>query len=264
MVSRWRMVVQYDGTSYYGFQRQKGKPTIQGELEKALKVWLRTEIKVIAASRTDRGTHALGQVVAFDIQDAAMPDNSLYHLNAILPPDIRVVKLEPAENSFHPRHHALARHYSYLIYNAPFASPFLSCFSYHCQTPLVVEEMEIACHLFLGQHDFEFFTTAEEKRSKIRSIDRIEVQSRGNLIEIKFSGRSFLHNMIRMIAASLCKVGLKEITKGEITAYLNKTSKPDFPPLPAQGLFLVKIDYPDGFTDDVSPVRDIPFPGGLL
>lgn len=264
MSSRFRLVVQYDGSNYFGFQKQKGLPTVQGELERALTTLLGEEVRVQAASRTDRGVHALGQVVAFNSSQGEISNSFLYHLNSILPKDIRVVKIEKTRSSFRPRQEAVRRHYSYFIYNFPYASPFLERFSHHCSRPLSLEEMERAASLFLGKHNFKFFTTSEEKRSTILSLERIKISVAGKLIEIKFSGPFFLHNMLRMVGAALVQAGLGRIAPEEITLYLSQERKPSFAPLPARGLFLVKIDYPDGFTDGPFPEKDIPFPTALL
>jgi len=262
--SRFRLIVQYDGSNYFGFQRQKGLPTIQGELEEALSILLREEVRVKGASRTDRGVHALGQVVAFDSSQNDLSDSFLYHLNALLPGDIRVIKIEKTGFSFRPRQEAIKRHYSYFIYNFPYPSPFLKRFTYHCPWKLNLEEVEKAASLFLGEHNFKFFTTSEEKRSTIRSIEEIRICLQGSLVEIKFSGRSFLHNMLRMIGAALIEVGRGKISREEIVLYLSQEKRPGFAPLPSRGLFLVKIDYPDRFTDGVFPEKDTPFPSALL
>lgn len=264
MDNYYRLIIQYDGTNYHGFQKQKYACSIQGELEKALSVILREEIRIQAASRTDRGAHALGQVATFSCSIGDLGEEFLYHLNAVLPKDIRVVKIGMTSQSFHPRRGAIMRHYSYLINCSPYPSPFLARLAYHCPHLLDVKEMETATQLFLGKHDFQYFTTSEEKRPTTRSFDKIEIKTDRSLLEIRFSGLSFLHNMLRMVGAALVQVGLGKISREDIILYLNREKKPSFAPLPAKGLFLVKIDYPDGFTDSVFPEKGIPFPSALL
>ncbi len=260
----FRLIVQYNGTNYHGFQRQKHCRTVQEELEKALSIILREKIMIKAASRTDRGVHALGQVVTFNSSCSDLKEDFLYHLNAVLPKDIRVVKVGKTNQFFHPRRDAVMRHYSYLINNSPYSSPFLDDLTYHCPFPLDLERMRSVAQLFLGEHDFKSFTTSEETRPTIRSFKKIEIKKEDNLIEINFSGLSFLYNMLRMVGAALVQVGLKRTTQQEIALCLNLKKKPSFAPLPAKGLFLVKIDYPDGFTDNVFQGKGIPFPSALL
>lgn len=264
MVSYYRLIVQYEGTNYHGFQKQKHCHTIQEELEKALSIILKEEIRIKAASRTDAGVHALGQVVTFSCSRMELEKEFLYHLNAVLLKDIRVVKIGKTCQSFHPRRDAIMRHYSYLINNSPYLSPFLEHLTYHCPLPLDLEKMEAAAQLFLGRHDFKLFTTSEERRSTVRSFDKIKIVKDGALVEIKFSGLSFLHNMLRMVGATLVQVGLGKITQQEIALFLKLKKKPSFAPLPPKGLFLVKISYPDGFTDSVFQEKGIPFPSALL
>lgn len=264
MDNRYRLIVQYEGTNYRGFQKQKHCLSIQEELEKSLSIILREKISVKVASRTDSGVHALGQVVAFDCSKNELAEDLLYHLNAVLPKDIRVIKIGKTNPSFNPRYEAVKRHYSYFIDNSVYSSPFIERFTYHCPFPLNIEKMQAASQLFLGEHDFKNFTTSSEERSTIRSFEEISIRKDGRIIEIKFSGRSFLHNMLRMVGASLVQIGLMRVTQEEIESYLNLKKKPVFAPLPAKGLFLVKIDYPDGFTESVFPEKGIPFPSALL
>ncbi|MDP2743473.1 MAG: tRNA pseudouridine synthase A, partial [Dehalococcoidia bacterium] len=167
------LVVEYEGTCYCGFQLQTNAPTIQGEIEIALKKLVGEDIRVKAACRTDTGVHARGQVVSIQT-DSALPLRAYVHgMNHHLPEDIAVISAEPASDDFNVRH-ATARQYSYFIDNGGVRSPLKRRFTHLVTQPLDTEAMDATCQELVGEHDFRSFATSLDSgyRSTVRRVDR--------------------------------------------------------------------------------------------
>ncbi len=238
----WKAVVAYDGTNYHGFQRQKELPSIQGQLEEALSTILSEEIKIVGASRTDAGAHAIAQVISFPQTKSLFAEDLVYRLNAVLPRDIIVLKAELAEADFHARYRALWRRYRYYILNQLQASPFFWRYSFHVSHPLNVELMNEKAQVLVGEHDFTAFTTTEEKRSPVRQVYEISCWKCEHWVIVEVRANSFLHNMIRNIVASLIEIGKgnEEINLSDI---LLQRKQLKLAPAPPQGLFLEEVGY---------------------
>lgn len=242
-MKNYKLTLEYDGTNYHGFQKQKEAPTIQGELEKSLFTWLRERVEVKGASRTDAGAHALGQVANFKTGRETTPQEILKRTNAILPQDIAVIDVEEVDSSFHARKSARSRLYEYYVFKRKSPSPFFSRFSLHFPYPLSLEKMREASLLFKGKHDFSAFTTAQEVRNPEREIYQISVEEKGDFIVFSLHANSFLHNMIRNLVSSLLKVGRGEMSREELRDILKSKEVGRVEPIPSKGLFLVKVFY---------------------
>ena len=239
------LTVAYDGTNYCGWQVQQNGDTIEGQLNKHLSQLLCEEIKVIGASRTDAGVHALCNLAVFDTK-ARMPAEKIsYALNQRLPEDIKIQKSEEVASDFHPRKVATRKTYEYKIYNAPFANPLMRRYSHFTYVPMDVEKMcEAAVH-FVGEHDFAAVSTYKpEVESTVRTIYDLSVTKEENLITIRVTGNGFLYNMVRIIAGTLMEVGRGRMEPSFIPEMLAAGNREQAgPTAPACGLTLVKYEF---------------------
>lgn len=246
-----KMVVEYDGTNYAGFQRQPNQPTIQGELEKALSIILREEIKVVGAGRTDAGVHALHQVVSFKTYALFEADRLQWSLNCLLPKDIAVKSIEIVDSSFCARRSATSREYEYFILNQSHPSPFLDRYSHFVARRLNLKAMREAAQFLVGTHDFSAFcvqSTVGGLGRPIRTVfelacRRTDKPVKGLLI-IRVRANAFLHNMVRTMVGTLLEVGLGNLTPGAVKEILEgKERTKAGPTAPAKALFLTNISY---------------------
>lgn len=239
------LTVAYDGTNYCGWQVQQNGDTIEGQLNKHLSQLLCEEIKVIGASRTDAGVHALCNLAVFDTK-ARMPAEKIsYALNQRLPEDIKIQKSEEVALDFHPRKVATRKTYEYKIYNAPFANPLMRRYSHFTYVPMDVEKMCEAAAYFVGEHDFAAVSTYKpEVESTVRTIYDLSVTKEENLITIRVTGNGFLYNMVRIIAGTLMEVGRGRMEPSFIPEMLVAGNREQAgPTAPACGLTLVKYEF---------------------
>jgi len=240
-----KILLEYDGTAYCGWQRQKNALSIQEVLEKAISSITNEEIRVIGAGRTDAGVHALGQVANFKTNTRIPIEKLPYAINSKLPEDIVVKHAEIVPDDFHARFCAKSKVYTYTIYNSKFPSPLLRRYSYFCSSPLDTDAMKRAAQLLIGTHDFKaFMASGSPVKSTVRHVERLEVVRNGDIVRIEVQANGFLYNMVRIIAGTLLDVGMGKINADEITSiiesrdrfYAGKTLAP-------QGLCLVKVIY---------------------
>jgi tRNA pseudouridine38-40 synthase len=248
------LVIEYDGTNYHGSQLQANAPTIQGEIEKALKKLTGERIRIKTASRTDAGVHARGQVVCFDT-NAALPLKSYIDgLNHYLPSDIAVQQAFIKEGTFDVRRRAVSREYRYSILNSPARSPLRQGHAYRVTGDLDITAMQMAGRALIGRHDFASFVasaaTARQKRT-VRDVFNTEITRDGDMIYFDITANSFLPHQVRNIAGSLIKVGQGKMTVAEFNGII-KSGIPGLagPTAPAEGLCLVRVNYP-------RPLREI-------
>ena len=244
-MKRVLLVVAYDGTAYNGWQLQPGTPTIEGELNKALSSLLGEEIRVIGASRTDSGVHALCNIAVFDTNARIPAEKISYALNQRLPEGIRIQKsLEVAED-FHPRHCNSKKTYEYRILNREFPLPTKRLYAHFTYVPLDVELMRMGAKYLVGEHDFKSFcATAAVVETTIRTITDIGVEKDGDEIVIRVSGTGFLYNMVRIIAGTLIEVGRGNYRPQKVQEILEaKDRQAAGPTAPANGLTLVKYEF---------------------
>jgi tRNA pseudouridine38-40 synthase len=248
------LIIEYDGTDYHGSQLQANAPTIQGEIEKALKKLTGERIRIKTASRTDAGVHARGQVVCFDTT-AALPLKSFIDgLNHYLPPDIAAQQAYTTEETFDVRRRAVSREYRYSILNSPARSPLRQGHSYRVTGNLEITAMQMACRALIGRHDFaSFVSSAETARQKrtVRDVFNTEITRDGDMIYFDIIANSFLPHQVRNMAGSLIKVGQGKMTVDEFNGII-KSGTPGLagPMAPAEGLCLVRVNYPRPFEGD--------------
>lgn len=244
-VRRIMLYVAYDGTEYHGWQLQPECVTIEGKLNEALSELLREDIKVIGASRTDAGVHALGNVAVFDTTSKIPGDKFPYALNERLPNDIRVVDGKEVDITFHPRKCDTKKTYEYHILNTKFEIPTKTRYTYHVYHQLDLEAMKTAAKLFEGEHDFTSFCSINsQSESKVRTIYSVDVRKDGDEVVISVTGNGFLYNMVRIIAGTLVEVGKGKNAPSEISnMILAKDRSKAGPTAPAMGLLLAKYEF---------------------
>ena len=242
---RIRLTVAYDGTVYAGWQRQRNAPSVQGMLEKALHSLTGETAAVTGASRTDAGVHALGQTAHFDTVSSIPSEKFSFALNTRLPDDIRVVDSGKVSLDFHARYGARGKTYRYQIHNSSHASALYRHQRAHVVPPLDVPLMQLAARDVLGQHDFRAFAASgSEAKTTIRDIAEATVTRQGELIELTVSGRSFLYNMVRILAGSLIYIGMGKISPDSLRRALETGNRLDLGiTAPAHGLTLMEVRY---------------------
>ncbi|MEW6545988.1 MAG: tRNA pseudouridine(38-40) synthase TruA [Bacillota bacterium] len=242
-----KLVVQYDGTAYAGFQRQKGLPTVQEELEKALAACCGEPVRVIGAGRTDAGVHARGQVVNFFTRGTIPTERIPWALAALLPEDIVVTQAEEVPPSFHARFSARGKVYSYSFWVAPFPSPFWRRYALHVRAPLDREAMERAAATLLGRHDFRAFRgEGSAVRSTVRTLRHLAVQDVPDtpLLRLVAEADGFLYHMMRTLAGTLLEVGRGRIPPEQVEQALRSGDRTlAGPTLPPHGLCLEQVLY---------------------
>lgn len=243
-MKRIKLVVSYDGTAYKGWQLQPAAPTIEGELNKALSSLLQEEVKVIGASRTDSGVHALGNIAVFDTETRIPAEKLAYALNQYLPEDIRIQSSVEVPGDFHPRHCSSRKTYEYRIYNAPFPCPVRRLYTHFTYAPLDAEKMREGAAYLIGEHDFKSFcSTAAVVETTVRTIYDIQVIREADEIVIRVTGGGFLYNMVRIIAGTLMEVGRGSCAPSYVKEILEKKDRQAAgPTAPAMGLTLMKIE----------------------
>ena len=244
-MKRVMLIVAYDGTEYHGWQVQPNARTIEGELNRCLSELLQEDIQVIGASRTDAGVHAKGNIAVFDT-DARMPAEKIsYALNQRLPKDIVIQKSCQVDADFHPRHCDTRKTYSYHIYRGEFPMPLRTRYSYFTYVPLDVTKMREAAALFLGEHDFKSFCSANiQVESTVRTIEFLDVTEDDQELVITIRGNGFLYNMVRIIAGTLVDVGRGFLAVEDIPDILKACNRERAgQTLPACGLVLEKYEF---------------------
>lgn len=241
-----KLVLEYDGTNYYGWQFQPNVPTIQGEIQHALKKIFKQEITVISAGRTDRGVHAKGQVINFKIPRSFPPQQLLLALNSILPRDIRIRKVQEVSDKFHARYSACYKIYRYLIYNGTVLPPWLRNFSWWITSPLDCEKMRDATSYLVGKYDFSSFQNqGSPSTSPIRKVERIKITKKGFFINILIKADGFLYKMARNITGTLVEVGRNRLSPNDVGDILRaRDRRKAGPTAPPQGLYLWRVGYP--------------------
>lgn len=244
-MKRILLVVAYDGTNYCGWQIQENGITIEKVLNNELSELLEEEIKIIGASRTDSGVHALGNVAVFDTNTCIPPEKISYALNQRLPEDIKIQESREVDSNFHPRYVKAIKTYSYSIVNRNHELPTKRLYSHFVYRPLNVEKMQQAASYLVGEQDFASFCAANgQALTTVRTIASLTVTECKNEIVIRVSGNGFLYNMVRIIAGTLIEVGLQLYQPEKIQEIiLAKDREQAGPTAPARGLTLEKIDY---------------------
>lgn len=244
-MKRVMLIVAYDGTNYHGWQLQPNMVTIESVLNETLSALFKEDIKVIGASRTDTGVHALGNIAVFDTQARMPADRISYAMNQRLPDDIRIQSSEEVPQDFHPRRQNSRKTYEYRILNSEFPMPVYRLYSYFTYVPLDIERMQRAAGYLKGEHDFKSFCSSGTiAETTVRTIYDITIKKSGNMITIRVTGSGFLYNMVRIIAGTLMEVGRGRIAPEKMTDILNARDRTrSGPTAPACGLTLVQYEF---------------------
>ncbi len=244
-MKRVMLIVAYDGTNYHGWQLQPNVTTIESVLNETLSGLLKENVKVIGASRTDTGVHALGNIAVFDTQSRMPAEKFSYALNQRLPDDIRIQSSREVPQDFHPRRQDSRKTYEYKIWNSAFPMPVYRLYSHFTYVPLDIALMQKAAEYLRGEHDFKSFcsvNTAAE--STVRTIYDISADKIGSLITLRVTGSGFLYNMVRIIAGTLMEVGRGNLAPERMEEILKACDRTKAgPTAPACGLTLVKYDF---------------------
>lgn len=242
----YRLVVQYDGTDYAGFQVQPNQRTIQGELEAALRRLGPNPIRITGAGRTDAGVHSEGQTVSFRDAGLTVPVDRLpYALNALLPRDIRVIAsgLEPVD--FHARISALTKTYRYQIYESEFPNVFYERYAYWIQKPLDWNTITECSRLFVGRLDFAAFAASgSSAKTTVRTMYQVSVDTGGPLKMIRFTADGFLYNMVRNLVGTLVDVGRGNLNLDDVrTIMASGDRRLASATIAPQGLYFESVNY---------------------
>jgi tRNA pseudouridine38-40 synthase len=243
---RYRLLIEYDGRPFHGFQAQADLPSVQGSLERAVKAFCGETLRVHAAGRTDTGVHATGQVVQIDLAKAWPAETVRNALNFHLAPDpVSVLSAELAPDDWHARFSAKGRRYRYRILNR-MAPPALDQGRvWHVKKPLDAAAMHEAAQVLVGHHDFTTFRDLGcQAKSPMKTLDLAQVRREGEEVVLEFASRSFLHRQVRSMTGSLAEVGVGRWTRAELQAALEARDRRACGPVaPAEGLYLTRVDY---------------------
>jgi tRNA pseudouridine38-40 synthase len=248
------LVIEYDGRNYHGSQYQANARTIQGELEKALRSLTGKSIRIKAGGRTDAGVHARGQVISFGT-DAPLPlDAYVNGLNHYLPDDIAVKAAYRTARPYDVRRRAVSRVYRYRLYTGATPSPLRRGFAWRVDGKLDVAAMQQACRTLVGRHDFASFVASAadaRRRNTVRDMMKAEITQDGDTIVLELVAGSFLPHQVRTTIGALVKVGQGKMTAAEFGAMVAAAAPGLAGPMaPADGLYLVKVNYPGPFEGE--------------
>jgi len=245
-LKRVALLVQYDGSHYSGWQKQKNATTVQEILERALSKITNHTIKTFAAGRTDAGVHASGQVIHFDIDCVIPGKNYSDVLNSFLPSTIRILESVEVKDSWHACYSAMYRHYRYVINNSKFTNLFINNWSWHKYQSVLDEVLMLnASKTMEGEHDFFAFQKSGSNRiNSITTIKKIDIQRVEDLILVDIKATGFLYGMVRLIVGQLVLVGEKKISPEIFTdRWVNKKKNDVKESAPAKGLCFVNAVY---------------------
>jgi len=241
-----RLLIEYDGTPYSGWQAQANGSTIQEEIERSINKVTGESVRIAGSGRTDAGVHALGQVASFRTESDIAGERFAPALNSHLPPQIAILHSAWVPNSFHARKSAKGKTYRYRILNRRMRPALLRDKVYHFAPDLDIAAMRTAAAHIVGEHDFYAFTppASERPMGYLREVYSLEIAQQGDEIVIDVSGSGFLHNMVRIIAGTLVEVGRGRMSADAIPAIIESRDRTQAgPTAPACGLYLVEVDY---------------------
>ncbi len=242
----YRLDVAYDGRDYFGWQRLKDKPTIQGALEAAIQEAFSERTAVSGAGRTDRGAHAEGQVAGFQLARPVSPDDVVAQLNQALPSAITALSAAIVPETFHVRTDATGKDYEYRIANRPHLEPELERRVWHVREPIDVDAMRASLAPLVGHHDFASFATRPrfKQRSTSCRMTRVDLDATPEAIVIRFSADRFLMHMVRNLVRAIVKVGEGRYQPQQLAEILAAKTRAASPgSAPASGLYLMRVSY---------------------
>ena len=243
---RYRMTIEYDGSSFSGWQRQDGQPSVQACIEDAVSRLGQSPVTLFGAGRTDAGVHALGQVAHIDLDKAWSCEKLMAAINAqVRPHPVSVFDVCEAEAGFHARFSATARHYEYLIRDTRVPPALDRQRVWWVPYALNEAAMHTAAQELVGHHDFTTFRSSQcQSKSPVKTLDRLDVTRRDRDIVVKASARSFLHNQVRSLVGTLKLAGEGKWSPRDIRQALAATDRSACGPVaPPHGLYLVRVEY---------------------
>ena len=239
---RYLISISYDGTLFYGFERQKNKRTIQGEIEKVLTLINKKKVEIKGAGRTDRGVHAYDQKAHFDLDQNVPIERLLRAINSRLPSDIRINSIEIVDKEFHARFNCVRKTYKYYI-NTNEYDIMKNNYLFNYNKKLNVDKMKEASKHLLGAHDYEVFVSGERENYN-SIIDSIDINNNDGILEFTFVGKSFYRYMVRNLMGALLLVGEGKCEPLQVKEMLDKKDNIyHFKTVPACGLYLMKVEY---------------------
>ena len=241
-----RLLLQYEGTRYQGWQRQQAaEHTIQGKLEALLSKMCKEPIEIQGSGRMDAGVHALGQVANFHTNSEMPAEEMREYMNTYLPDDIAVLQVTEAAPRFHSRLNATGKRYIYRVINSGVPDVFLRRYAIQIPEELDLDAMRSAAEYLCGEHDFKSFTSTKKgKKSTVRRIEEIRITQEDDLISFSFTGNGFLYHMVRILMGTLLEVGIGKRDPETIPALIEAKNREEAGPLmPAKGLTLAEIYF---------------------
>ncbi len=241
-----KLLIEYDGTNYQGWQIQPKGPTVQGILEEKIGLLTGQPVQLFGSGRTDSGVHALGQVAHFKTQNPMNVRTIQRGLNSLLPRDIVIQRAEEVGEGFHARKHSKSKIYEYRILNRNLRSAFHRGYVWHIPQKLDLAEMKKATQSLIGEHDFSAFrTVGSPTRTTVRRVIRAEwKRGRDGLIRFEIEANGFLKQMVRSIIGTLVEIGKGRMKAEDLRKILNSRDRKEAgPTAPAQGLFLKEVKY---------------------
>ncbi len=249
------LTIEYDGSGFSGWQRQPGRRTVQGELERVLSRLCACDILINGTSRTDAGVHALGQRASFKGEFGIPTERIMRAANNLLAGgqnsqsavgDVRITEVREMPLDFHARFDSKGKTYRYIIRNCPDVDVFKRRYCYQVQKPLDTDKMRQAAGFIVGTHDFKCFQAAggNERLTTVRTIHRLDIHRQEENVIIEVTGDGFLYNMVRIITGTLVEVGLGKKQPGDIAGIIEKRDRQNAGhTAPAEGLYLVRVYY---------------------
>lgn len=253
-MKNYKIIIQYDGTRYRGWQGQNStEETIQGKIESVLSKLAGEEVQVIGSGRTDAGVHAVGQVANFHFKQEYDKEEILDYLNRYLPEDIAVCAITEVQERFHSRYHAKKKTYLYRIHTGRIPEVFERKYVYDYQVPLSTDRMKQVAKFLVGTHDFKSFCGNKKiKKSTVRTIYEIKIEETKQEIRIYYTGDGFLQNMIRILTGTLIEIGDGRRNPQEIPAMLEACDRNAAGyTAPACGLTLYSVEYKESIEMDI-------------
>lgn len=240
-----KIIIEYDGKGFNGWQKQPNKLNIQGEIERAIQEITGEEVDLIASGRTDAGVHSLGQTANFKTNSSIPIEKFSKAINSKLKKSIVIKSAEEVDERFHSRYSVKSKTYRYIINNSENGTAIYRGLEYHVPMKLNYEKMNEAIKYFIGEHDFKGFkASGTSSKSSVRTIFNGEVKKEGERIIIEITGSGFLYNMVRIIAGTLVDIGLEKIKPEEIPDIIESKDRTRAgKTLPPQGLYLLKVEY---------------------
>lgn len=241
---RIRLLLEYEGTDFSGWQVQPEARTVQGVLEEALTAMMGAGTRVVGSGRTDAGVHALAQVAHADVVKEIPGVNIMMGLNSALPRDVRVLECTEADRTFHAQRSAIGKAYRYLILNRRPPTAIDRHRVWHIREPLDIEAMKDGAARLVGEHDFAAFKSAGDDTTTIRNLRELTVSGQGERVTLVFEANGFLKHMVRNMTGALVQAGLGRLTPADVGRLLEERSRENAPrKAPPQGLTLMSVRY---------------------